>query len=141
MKRVAPSERLREELAQALAHGTVEDPIEFIARAGARLMLQEVLEQEVDAFLGRLRYQRGDRRRAGYRNGYRDKQVRTTAGGSWTVSVPKLRQTPEEWASRYLPKGTVRTEALEALMLATFVRGASIGMWTMPWPTPTASAW
>jgi putative transposase len=125
MQRVAPSTRLREELAHALASGTVEDPLEFIARTGARLLLQEMLEAEVDAFLGRQRYQRGERHVKGYRNGYREKQVRTTAGGSWPISVPKLRQTAEEWTSHYLPKGTVRTEALEALMLATYVRGAS----------------
>ena len=33
-------------------------------------MLQVALEQEVEEFLGRAHYQRGSRRRRGWRNGY-----------------------------------------------------------------------
>ena len=36
------------------------DPIERIGRLGARLILQQALEDEVTEFLGRVRYERAD---------------------------------------------------------------------------------
>ena len=39
---------------------------------------------------------------------------------------PKLRGTSEPFASRLLGKGETRTNALEALVLASFVRGLSV---------------
>ena len=48
MARVAPSERLRRELDELLAGVDGEaDPIERIGRLGARLILQQALEDEV----------------------------------------------------------------------------------------------
>jgi hypothetical protein len=56
MARVAPSERFRGELDDALAGVDAElDPLERISRAGARLILQQALEDEVTKFLGRAR--------------------------------------------------------------------------------------
>ena len=45
------------------------DRLEETARKGARRLLQLMLEAEVDAFLGRGRYERGGDFR-GYRNGH-----------------------------------------------------------------------
>ena len=54
MARVAPSERFRRELDELLAGVDGEaDPIERIGRLGARLILQQALEDEVTEFLGR----------------------------------------------------------------------------------------
>ena len=62
MARVVPSERFRAELDAALAGvGAEQDPVEVIARLGARLILQQALEEEVSEFLGRARYERRDR--------------------------------------------------------------------------------
>jgi hypothetical protein len=59
MEQVAPSERLRRELDEVLAGvGGEEDPIETVGRLGARLILQQALEDEVTGFLGRRRYER-----------------------------------------------------------------------------------
>ena len=53
MARVAPSERFRMELDEALAGvGAEQDPVETIGRLGARLILQQALEDEVTGFLG-----------------------------------------------------------------------------------------
>jgi hypothetical protein len=47
MARVAPSERFRVELDEALAGvGQEQDPVEAIGRLGARLILQQALEDE-----------------------------------------------------------------------------------------------
>jgi putative transposase len=56
---VAPSERFRAELDEALAGvGAEQDPVEVVDRLGARLILQQALEDEVTEFLGRARYER-----------------------------------------------------------------------------------
>ena len=47
----------------------VEDTLEAKVREGARLMLAAALDEEVNVFLGRDRYERSDEFR-GYRNGY-----------------------------------------------------------------------
>jgi putative transposase len=54
MEKVAPSERFRHELDEVLAGvGSEEDPIETVGRLGARLILQQALEDEVSEFLDR----------------------------------------------------------------------------------------
>jgi putative transposase len=87
--------------------------------------MQAALEAEVTEFLGRDRYVRGERDRAGYRNGHAELQVKTTAGPV-TLERPKLRGTSEPFASRLLGKGVSRTNALESLVLSGFVRGLSV---------------
>ena len=53
METVAPSERFRYELDEVLAGvGGEEGPIEAVGRLGARLILQQALEDEVTGFLG-----------------------------------------------------------------------------------------
>ena len=53
MARVAPSERFGRELDELLAGVDGEaDPLERIGRLGARLILQQALEDEVSEFLG-----------------------------------------------------------------------------------------
>ena len=59
MEKVAPSERFRRELDEVLAGvGEEQDPIETVGRLGARLILQQALEDELSEFLGRSRYER-----------------------------------------------------------------------------------
>ena len=62
-----------------------------MARIGARLLLQTVLEAEITEFLGRNRYERraaATDARAGSRNGHSSLTVKTTAG-------PVVLQAPE----------------------------------------------
>jgi putative transposase len=62
----------------------VADTLESIAREGARAMLERMLAEEIDAFLGRARYAPGGCR-TGYRNGYaREREVGI---GTWSVPV------------------------------------------------------
>ncbi|NLU50685.1 MAG: hypothetical protein GXX09_09835 [Syntrophomonadaceae bacterium] len=67
MKRVPPSERIRQEWNQLLCSGASgeENLLDALVRTGARYMLQMTIEQEVAEFLGRGHYQRGDCNRAG----------------------------------------------------------------------------
>ncbi len=98
--------------------------LEEVARLGVRLLMQTALEAEVCEFLGRQRYARGERARAGSRNGYGPLTVKTTAGPI-TLERPKLRGTEEAFASRLLGCEVTRTNALESLVIAGFVRGLS----------------
>lgn len=77
---------------------------------------------------GRDRYQRaasGDDARAGMRNGYCPTTVKTTAGPV-TLARPKVRGTTERFASQLFGKGVTKTNALESLVIAGFVRGLSV---------------
>ena len=69
--RVSPTDRIRDEIDGLFAADRdLGEVLEDVARVGARLILQTALEAEVTEFLGRDRYARGDRARAGSRNGH-----------------------------------------------------------------------
>jgi putative transposase len=124
--RVSPTERIRAQIDQLFTTDRdLGEVLEDVARLGARLLLQTALEVEVTEFLGRDRYARGERTRAGYRNGHTELTVKTTAGPI-TLARPKLRGTSEPFASRLLGKGVARSNALESLVIAGFVRGLSV---------------
>jgi transposase-like protein len=102
--------------------------LEEVARLGAQLLMQAALEAEVTEFLGRDRYQRAaltQDARPGSRNGYRDVRVKTTAGPV-ALARPKLRGTSEAFASRLFGSHVTKTNALESLVIASFVRGLSV---------------
>jgi putative transposase len=125
MARVAPSERFRVELDEALAGvGQERDPVETIGRLGARLILQQALEDEVSEFLGRGRYERTGES-VSHRNGYEPRKVRTTSG---TVELerPRVRDASKlGFESRLLGRHVTRTYALESLVIGSFLRGLS----------------
>src|ERR687888_401167 len=125
MARVAPSERIRRELNDVVAGVEGEaDPLERIERLGARLILQQALEDEVTEFLGRARYQRAEET-VSHRNGYEPRKLRTTSG---TVELerPRVRDASKlGFESRVLGKGVTRTYALESLVIGSFLRGLS----------------
>ena len=133
--RVSPTHALRAEIDSLFAGGRdLVEVLEDVARLGARMIIQTAVEAEVQAFLGRARYQRaattgdGDQApavRAGHRNGYSPTTVKTTTGPV-TVQRPKLRGTTEKFASRLFGTGVTRTNALESLVIASFVRGLSV---------------
>jgi transposase-like protein len=123
--RVSPTDRIRGEIdALFTADRDLAEVLEDVARLGARLLLQTALEAEVTEFLGRDRYARGDRTRAGHRNGYQSTTVKTTAGPV-ELARPKLRGTDTRFASRLLGKHVTKTNALESLVIAGYVRGLS----------------
>lgn len=71
--RVSPKERIRSQIDELIATsttGSLLEKFEEVARLAVRLVMQTALEAEVTEFLGRERYQRAARERAGSRNGY-----------------------------------------------------------------------
>src|SRR5262249_57609918 len=98
------------------------------AGRGAGLGRQAAWGAEVTEFLGRDRYQRAAATadaQPGARNGYRPATVKPTAGPV-TLERPKLRGTTAVFASRLFGKHVTKTNALESLVIASFVRGLSV---------------
>ena len=125
MARVAPSERFRVELDEALAGvGAEQDPVEVVGRLGARLILQQALEDEVTEFLGRARYERAEEA-VSHRNGYEPRTVRRTSGRV-QMERPRVRDASKlGFESRLLGRHVTRTYALESLVIGSFLRGLS----------------
>ena len=127
--RVSPTDRIRHHIDELFADGrSLPEILEEVARLGAQLLMQAALEAEVTEFLGRDRYQRAAAcadARPGSRNGYREVTVKTTAGPV-ALARPKLRGTTEAFASRLFGAHVTKTNALESLVIASFVRGLSV---------------
>jgi transposase-like protein len=127
--RVSPTERIYGHIDELFASGRqLPEILEEVARLGAQLLMQAALEAEITEFLGRGRYQRAaacEDGRPGSRNGYREVTVKTTAGPV-TLARPKLRGTTEAFASRLFGSHVTKTNALESLVIASFVRGLSV---------------
>jgi putative transposase len=127
--RVSPTDRIRHHIDELFARGRpLPEILEEVARLGAQLLMQAALEAEVTEFLGRDRYQRAaacQDARPGSRNGYREVTVKTTAGPV-ELARPKLRGTSEAFASRLFGSHVTKTNALESLVIASFVRGLSV---------------
>ena len=126
MASISPAERFRRELGSTLDGVSGEaDPIEAVGRAGARLILQEALEDEVSEYLGRRRYERTGKPTT-HRNGHEPVTVKTTSG-ALELERPRLRNASTlDFASKVVGKGVARTHALEALVIASFLRGLSV---------------
>jgi transposase-like protein len=127
--RVSPTDRIRHHIDELFAADRpLPEILEEVARLGAQLLMQAALEAGVTEFLGRDRYQRAAASPdapPGSRNGYRDVTVKTTAGPVG-LARPKLRGTSEAFASRLFGSHVTKTNALESLVIASFVRGLSV---------------
>jgi transposase-like protein len=95
--------------------------------------LQDLLEEEATAFLGRLKSQRRSPEatpgtpQASYRNGYGKPRSLTTAVGTVTVRRPRLRGLDERFESRVLPLFAKRTPAVEELLPKLYLHGLATG--------------
>ena len=73
--------------------GAVGDTLEDMVREGARRMLAAALDEEVNGFLGRERYERSDEFR-GYRNGYHRSRELTVGVSAVEVKAPRVSEVP-----------------------------------------------
>jgi putative transposase len=106
------------------AQQVVVDHLEELARQGARQMLITALQEEVEAYLGRDRYQRTDPFR-GYRNGSTSRQL-TLGTGTMDLPVPRVRNVPagqEPFESKVLRKYQRRSDTIDATFMNLFIEG------------------
>jgi transposase-like protein len=104
--------------------GCSRDPLGEAARRGAQLILQRMIEEELDEFLGRKRYERKTESQPGYRNGYESKKVHL-AEGSIELAVPQLRETVAPFESVWLKAIGRRSKRLMELIPLLYVKGMS----------------
>jgi putative transposase len=105
------------------------DPIEDRLRETVRATIEALFEEELAAFLGRIRYGRGGGERKGYRHGRRERELVGTFGTE-TVSVPRARIEGEdgrttEWRSQALRRYQRLTKRAEALIAAVYLAGTN----------------
>jgi len=82
------------------------DPLEDAVRGQVRALIERLLEEELEAALGRSRYARGPVTK-GHRHGHRERRLDTTFG-PMALAVPRARLADEgagerEWKSELLP--------------------------------------
>ena len=101
------------------------DPLEEAVRGQVRAFIEQLLEEELEAALGRERYQRGAISN-GRRHGHRPRQLVTTFG-PLTLSVPRARLADEageqEWKSALLPAYKRLSRRAEALIAEAYLAG------------------
>jgi putative transposase len=126
MNKVPPSERLSKELKEVLAGqvGEKEDLLDRIIETSVRMVLQRVLEQEVEDYLGRGYYERSSESRAGYRNGYEAKRVKS-AEGEIALEVPQVRDSGETYRSEVVRELSRLSPQLKHLAVEMYARGLS----------------
>ena len=112
------------------------DPLENGVRTRIRGFIEELLEAELDAALGRARYERpggfGDespKGAAGSRHGHRERRLLGTFGAT-TVRVPRARlATPggktKEWRNATFPAYQRRTKRADALIAGAYLSGTN----------------
>jgi putative transposase len=121
------------------------DPIEAGIRDRIRVFIEELIEEELAAALGRGRYERrcGDGEvgcppaagtgdvapGAGYRHGHRERRL-TGSFGTVEIAVPRARIGTSdggtaEWKSKALPRYARMTRQVEALIAGTYLAGTN----------------
>jgi len=105
------------------------DPIEAGIRDRVRGFIQELLEQELAAALGRARHERAAGEPKGYRNGTRKRQL-LGSFGPVELSVPRARMAAkgggtQEWRSASLPRYARMTKQVEALIAGAYLSGTN----------------
>jgi transposase-like protein len=126
-RRVSPTDAIHAQIDELFASGReLGTVLEEVGRLTVRLMMQTAIEAEVDAFLGRGRYERREEESAsGYRNGHQPEVAVKTTMGPVELTRPKLRDTDERFCSQLFGTAVTRTSALEALVISAWMRGLS----------------
>jgi putative transposase len=113
------------------AAGVCQTTLEDLVREGAQRLLAAALEDEVQAFLGRRRYERGQPFR-GYRNGYHAERELTVGVGKVAVRVPRVSEVPAERAangfqSQLVGKYQRASAATQQLFVRLYLEGLATG--------------
>jgi putative transposase len=116
------------------AKGEVRSALDELAHEGARRMLGEALEIEVEAYLERHRQERdGEGRALVVRNGHaRERQV-TVGSGTLPVRAPRVNDqrvvegTRQKFTSEILPPYLRRSKAVSEVLPVLYLRGLSTG--------------
>ena len=103
-------------------------PLEQLLREHAQVMLAATLDEEVNGFLERCKYQRTGNRRS-YRNGYLPERSIGVGMAHVPVKVPRVRGLPEglEFTSQHVRKYERQSPEQQRLLVQLYVEGLSSG--------------
>jgi putative transposase len=104
--------------------------LEGMIRQKARDWIQDILEEEVTAILGRARHERqqgGIDAVTGYRNGYGKPRKVALMSGTVEVRRPRIRDLDERFESRVLPLFKRRSREIGQLLPDLYLHGLSTG--------------
>jgi putative transposase len=112
---------------------TTYEVLEEMVRLKVQEYIQEILEDEVETFLGRKKSERikpvdGTQ---GYRNGYGRKKKFTVMNGTITVHRPRVRGTEERFESKIIPFFKRRSREVGYLLPELYLHGLSKGDFDM----------
>jgi len=126
MNKIPPSERISNEISELFEKGTAdtEDFLSVLVRKSVKKVIQEILEQEINDYLGRGYYERNSDARSGHRNGYEPRTLKT-GEGKVKVDMPQLRNTEEPFRSSLMSELKSLSPNLERLAIEMYVRGMS----------------
>jgi hypothetical protein len=125
-----PSAEIEEQIDRLLALGVGENPRESLselAKLGARLIIQRAVEEELDAWLGRARYERRPDCQRGCATAFAPASCRPPR-----ASLRSRCRRSDRRPSRSSPSSSPeapscsRTEPLRAMVIGAFVRGLSM---------------
>jgi transposase-like protein len=116
----------------------VDDPITDVLRTGARKLLTEALEAEIECFLSQYRALRDNQNcQRVVRNGYLPEREIQTGIGPVTAKVPRARDRqpdhesePIRFTSSLLPPYLRKTKSMEELIPWLYLKGISTGDFT-----------
>jgi len=105
------------------------EELETMIRQKAKEYIQEILEDEVERFLGRKKSERiaavdGN---AGYRNGHGKPKKMSLMNGTITVRRPRVRDTEERFESKIIPFFKRRSKEVGQLLPELYLHGLSTG--------------
>ena len=109
----------------------ISDPFNELLRAGARKLIEQAIESELQEILVQYSGKRSDSGHAAVvRNGYLPERVIQTGIGPVTVKVPKIRSRsgePVTFRSALVPPYRRKTRSLEAAIPWLYLKGVSTG--------------
>jgi putative transposase len=115
-------------ITESAASSPLWETLETYAREHIQQFVQRLLEEEVDALLGRKkRERRSAATPVGYRNGYGKPRQLALTSGTITVQRPRVRDLDERFVSRVLPLFKRRTQDVGALLPELYLHGLSTG--------------
>ena len=121
---------MRKENTNSTSESRVEwDHLEEWVRGQVQGLIQELLEEEITEFLGRVRSARrssvdGD---PGYRNGHSKPRRLTLSSGTIQVRRPRVRNTEERFESRVLPLFARKSKEVDHLIPELYLHGLAEG--------------
>lgn len=114
--------------------GNFQDRLSELLRGGARRLIEEAVEAELEEFLAGVRKERlGDGRQRVVRNGYLPEREIQTGLGAVPVQVPKVRDRAGagvKFNSALVPPYIRRTPSVEAVLPWLYLKGLSTGDFT-----------